>query len=156
MDVGDLFPDFVLADENGEMFDSRALAGVRYVIYFYPKDNTSGCTREAVDFSGLIVNFMLRNVAVIGVSRDPPASHRKFIDKNGLKIKLLSDPDRSLTEAAGTWGKKMMYGKEVEGVVRSTFIVGKDGKVEAVWKKVKVDGHAQEVLDRAVYLSKSH
>jgi peroxiredoxin Q/BCP len=155
MNVGDAFPEFLLADENGEIFDSKAMAGVRYVIYFYPKDNTSGCTREAVDFSGLIVNFMLRNVAVIGVSRDSPASHRKFIDKNGLKIKLLSDPDRSLTEAAGAWGKKMMYGKEVEGVIRSTFIVGRDGKVEALWKKVKVDGHAQEVLDRTISLSKS-
>lgn len=154
MEIGDRFPDYLLADENGEMFDSRALSGVSHVIYFYPRDNTSGCTREAVDFSGLTVNFMLRNVAVIGVSRDSPASHRKFIDKNGLKIKLLSDPDHSLTEAAGAWGKKMMYGKETEGVIRSTFIVGKDGKVEAVWKKVKVDGHAQEVLDKVVSLSK--
>ncbi|MEA4977843.1 MAG: peroxiredoxin [Methanomassiliicoccaceae archaeon] len=155
MEIGDRFPDFLLADENGEIFDSKALAGVRHVIYFYPKDNTSGCTREAVDFSGLIVNFMLRNIAVIGISRDSPATHRKFIDKNGLKIKLLSDPDHALTEAAGAWGKKVMYGKEVEGVIRSTFIVGRDGKVEAAWKKVKVDGHAQEVLDRAISLTKS-
>lgn len=155
MEIGDKFPDFLLADENGEMFDSKALAGLRHVIYFYPKDNTSGCTREAVDFSELIVNFMLRNIAVIGVSRDPPATHRKFIDKNGLKIKLLSDPDHTLTEAVGAWGKKVMYGKEVEGVIRSTFIIGRDGRVEAAWKKVKVDGHAQAVLDRAVSLTKS-
>lgn len=155
MEIGDKFPDFLLADENGEMFDSKALAGLRHVIYFYPKDNTSGCTREAVDFSELIVNFMLRNIAVIGVSRDSPATHRKFIDKNGLKIKLLSDPDHTLTEAVGAWGKKVMYGKEVEGVIRSTFIIGRDGRVEAAWKKVKVDGHAQAVLDRAVSLTKS-
>ncbi|MDN5357702.1 MAG: peroxiredoxin [Candidatus Methanomethylophilaceae archaeon] len=155
MEIGEKFPDFLLADENGEMFDSKALAGVRYVIYFYPKDNTAGCTREAVDFSGHVVNFMLRNIAVIGVSRDSPATHRKFIDKNGLKIKLLSDPEHTLTEAVGAWAKKVMYGKETEGVIRSTFIVGKDGKIEAAWKKVKVDGHAQEVLDRAVSLAKT-
>lgn len=154
MDVGEKFPEFDLVDENGEMFDSKKLEGVRYVIYFYPRDNTTGCTREAIEFSGLVVNFMLRNIPIVGVSRDSSASHRKFIDKHGLKIKLLSDPDHVLTDAVGAWGIKKMYGKEVEGVIRSTFIVGKDGHVEAVWKKVKVDGHAQEVLNRAVSLSK--
>lgn len=155
MDIKDKFPDYALPDENGEVLSGKEMEGIRYVIYFYPKDNTSGCTREAVDFSGLITNFMLRNIPVIGVSRDSSETHRKFIDKHGLKIKLLSDKDASLTKAAGAWGKKMMYGKEVEGVIRSTFIVGKDGRVEAAWKKVKVNGHAQEVLDRAVSLAKS-
>lgn len=153
MDVNEKFPEFNLADENGEMLDSKELDGVRYVIYFYPRDNTTGCTREAIEFSELVENFMIRNVPIIGVSRDPPSSHRKFIEKNGLKIKLLSDPDHILTEAAGSWGIKKMYGKEYEGVIRSTFIVGKDGRVESVWKKVKVAGHAQEVLDQAVSLS---
>ena len=155
MDVNEKFPEFHLADENGEMFDSKELKGVRHVIYFYPKDNTSGCTREAIEFSELIENFMFHNVPVIGVSRDSSASHRKFIDKQGLRIKLLSDPDHILTEAAGAWGIKKMYGKEFEGVIRSTFIVGKDGSVEASWKKVKVNGHAQEVLDRAISLSEN-
>ena len=154
MDVGEKFPEFDLVDENGEMFDSKKLEGVRYVIYFYPRDNTTGCTREAIEFSELVVNFMLRNIPIVGVSRDSSASHRKFIDKHGLKIKLLSDPDHILTDAVGAWGIKKMYGKEMEGVIRSTFIVGKDGHVEAAWKKVKVDGHAQEVLNRAVSLSK--
>lgn len=152
MNVGDKFPDFVLLDENNETLDSKELEGVRFVIYFYPRDNTSGCTKEAVEFSELSQKFLMRNIPVIGVSRDSPASHRKFIDKHGLRLKLLSDPDRALTEAVGAWGMKKMYGKESEGVFRSTFIVGKDGKVEAAWKKVKVAGHAQEVLDHAISL----
>lgn len=153
MDVNEKFPEFHLADENGEILDSKELKDVRYVIYFYPKDNTAGCTREAIEFSELAENFMFHNVPIIGVSRDSSASHRKFIDKQELKIKLLSDPDHVLTESAGAWGIKKMYGKEFEGVIRSTFIVGKDGLVEAAWKKVKVKGHAQEVLDRAISLS---
>ena len=154
MNVGDKFPDFVLSDENNEILDSKELEGVRFVIYFYPRDNTSGCTKEAVEFSELSQKFLMRNIPVIGVSRDSPASHRKFINKHGLRLKLLSDPDHALTEAVGAWGMKKMYGKESEGVFRSTFIVGKDGKVEAVWKKVKVAGHAQEVLDHAISLSR--
>ncbi|MFA7186179.1 MAG: peroxiredoxin [Victivallales bacterium] len=150
-----MFPGFVLNDENGERFDSKELEGVRYVIYFYPKDNTSGCTKEALEFTELISKFMMRNIPVIGVSRDSPASHRKFIDKYGLKVKLISDPDHVLTEAVGAWGLKKLYGKEYEGVFRSTFIVGKDGKVEAVWKNVKVAGHAENVLERAISLLKS-
>ncbi len=152
MNVGDKFPDFVLSDENNEILDSKELEGVRFVIYFYPRDNTSGCTKEAVEFSELSQKFLMRNIPVIGVSRDSPASHRKFINKHDLRLKLLSDPDHALTEAVGAWGMKKMYGKESEGVFRSTFIVGKDGKVEAVWKKVKVAGHAQEVLDHAISL----
>ncbi len=153
MNENEKFPEFDLADENGEMFDSKELKGVRHVIYFYPRDNTTGCTREAIEFSELVENFMFLNVPIIGVSRDPPSSHRKFIDKHVLKIKLLSDPDHILTEAAGAWGVKKMYGKEYDGVIRSTFIVGKDGLVEVAWKKVKVAGHAQEVLDQVISLS---
>lgn len=155
MEVGDVFPEFLLADENGESVDSKNLEGIRYVIYFYPRDNTSGCTKEALEFTELISNFLMRNIPVIGVSRDSSASHRKFIDKHGLKVKLLSDPEHILTEAVGAWGLKKMYGREYEGVFRSTFIVGKDGKVEAVWKNVRVAGHAQKVLDRAISLLNS-
>ena len=153
MEVGDKFPDFVLQDENGETFDSKQLEGIRYVIYFYPKDNTSGCTREAQGFSEEFPKFMMRNIPVIGVSKDSVASHRKFIDSKNLKIKLLSDPDHVLPEAAGAWGTKVMYGKETTGTIRSTFIVGKDGKVEAAWKKVKVDGHVEKVLEKALSLT---
>jgi len=155
MNVGDRFPEFVLADENGEEFNSRSLDGIRYVIYFYPKDGTSGCTKEALDFTSLYPKFMFRNIPVIGVSKDTVASHTKFREKNSLKVKLLSDPDHDLSERAGAWGTKMMYGKEVQGTIRSTFIVGKDGTVEAAWKAVKVDGHAEKVLEKAVSLAKS-
>lgn len=154
MDAGDRFPGFVTEDENGESFDSKALDGIRYVIYFYSKDGTSGCTKEAVEFSSLYPKFMLRNIPVIGVSKDSAASHKKFKEKNSLKIKLLSDPERELMIKAGVWGTKMMYGKEVQGTIRSTFIVGKDGVIEAVWKGVKVQGHAEKVLEKAVSLTK--
>lgn len=152
MDIGDKFPEYSLSDENDETVNSKDLNGVRYVIYFYPRNNTAGCTKEALEFTELISSFLMRNVPVFGVSRDSPASHRKFIDKHGLKVKLLSDPDHALTEAVGAWGMKKMYGREHEGVFRSTFIVGKDGKVEAVWKNVRVAGHAQKVLDRVISL----
>jgi peroxiredoxin Q/BCP len=155
MDVGGRFPSFVLKDENGEEFDSRSLDGIRYVIYFYSKDGTSGCTTEALDLSSLYPKFMLRNIPVIGVSKDTAASHQKFKEKNSLKIKLLSDPDHDLSGRAGAWGVKTMYGKEVYGTIRSTFIVGKDGIIEAVWKGVKVRGHAEKVLEKAVSLTKN-
>ncbi|MBE6523929.1 MAG: peroxiredoxin [Thermoplasmata archaeon] len=149
MEAGDKFPAFVLQDENGDTFDSKTLAGKRYVIYFYPKDNTSGCTREAVAFSENKDAFETLGIQIIGVSKDSVASHRKFVDSKELRIKLLSDPDHKLLEESGAWGTKMMYGKETTGTVRSTFIVGADGKVEAAWKKVKVDGHVEKVLEKA-------
>jgi peroxiredoxin Q/BCP len=156
MDTGDSFPRFILRDENGEELDSRSLDGVRYVIYFYSKDGTSGCTKEALDFTALFAKFMLRNIPVIGVSKDTVESHRKFKDKNSLKIKLLSDPEHTLMEEAGVWGTKMMYGREVRGTIRSTFIVGKNGVIEAAWKSVKVDGHAGKVLEKAISLTKNN
>ncbi|MCL1979272.1 MAG: peroxiredoxin [Methanomassiliicoccaceae archaeon] len=155
MNVGDRFPQFVLMDENGEEFDSRALEHIRYVIYFYPKDGTSGCTKEALDFSSLYPKFMLRNIPVIGVSKDSFTSHHKFKEKNSLKVKLLSDPEHDLLERVGVWGTKMMYGKEVQGTIRSTFIVGREGMIEAAWKGVKVDGHAEKVLEKAILLTKT-
>ncbi len=149
MEVGDKFPSYALPDENGDTFDSKQMKGKRYVIYFYPKDNTSGCTRQAIGFSEKVSDFEALGMTVIGVSKDSVASHRKFVDSKELKIKLLSDPDHKLLEEAGAWGTKIMYGKETTGTIRTTFIVGKDGKVEAVWKKVKVDGHIDKVLDKA-------
>lgn len=150
MEVGDKFPEFSLADENGEVMDSSFLDGIRYVIYFYPKDNTPGCTTEAVDFSANIAKFMLRNIPVIGVSKDSSESHRRFIEKNQLKVKLLSDPEHELMEKVGAWGTKVSYGKETVGTIRSTFVVGKDGRVEAAWRNVKVAGHADKVLTTAL------
>ena len=154
MQVGDKFPDFRLPDENGDMMDSKLLSNIRYIIYFYPKDNTSGCTTEAKDFSEIADSLMIRNVPIFGVSRDSAQSHRNFIEKQGLKIKLLTDKDHELMEKVGAWGMKKMYGKDVEGVIRSTFIVGKDGTVEAVWHAVKVKGHVEIVNDKVKSLLK--
>ena len=154
MEVGDRFPEFRLMDENGEYLDSSTLEGIRYVIYFYSKDNTPGCTKEAEEFSASIAQFMLRNIPVIGVSRDSSDSHRRFIDGHQLKVKLLSDPEHELMEKAGAWGPKVSYGKETVGTIRSTFIVGKDGTVEAAWRNVKVAGHVEKVLSSAVSCSK--
>jgi len=144
MQVGDKFPDFILPDENGEMFDSRMLNGIRYILYFYPKDNTSGCTKEAIAFNDVYTKLMIRNVPVIGVNADSAASHTKFREKYGLKFKLLTDKEHDLMKQIDVWGIKSA-GKE--GIIRSTFIIGKDGKVEACWYKVKVDGHVETVYD---------
>lgn len=154
MDVGDKFPHFILKDENGDTLDSNDLLGLRYVLYIYPKDMTSGCTQEANDFNALFPKFMLRNIPVFGLSKDTPVTHKKFKDKYSLKFKLLSDPEHDTLKAADAWGKKMMYGKEVEATIRSTYIIGKDGVVEAAWTKVKVPGHADAVLEKAVLLTK--
>ena len=154
MQVGERFPDFKLPDENEQIIDSKLLENIRYIIYFYPKDSTSGCTTEAKDFSEIADKLMIRNVPIFGVSRDSAQSHRNFIEKQGLKIKLLTDKDHELMAKVGAWGMKKMYGKDVEGVIRSTFIVGKDGKVEAVWNGVKVNGHVEKVYDTVKSLLK--
>ena len=141
-DVGDVFPHFVLPDENGEVFDSKYLEGIRYIVYFYPKDSSSGCTEEALGFNEVYTKLMIRNVPVIGVSADSAESHRRFMDKNGLKFKLLTDKDHTLMTEVGAWGKKT---GDSEGIIRSTFVIGKDGKIEACWHKVDVKGHADAV-----------
>ncbi len=150
MEVGDRFPEFALKDENGEVLESSAFEGMRYIVYFYSKDSTPGCTKEAEEFSALFANFMMRNVPVIGVSKDSVESHKRFIEKYQLKVKLLSDPDHVLLEQVGAWGKKMNYGKEVTGTIRSTFLVGKDGLVEAAWHNVRAAGHADRVLKTVI------
>ena len=152
MQVGDKFPDFVLTDENDEVFDSKLLNGIRYIIY--PKDNTGGCTAEAKDFSEIADKLMIRNVPIFGVSRDSAKSHTNFIAKQGLKTKLLTDKDHELMSKVGAWGMKKMYGKDVEGVIRATFSVGKDGTVEAAWHAVKVKGHVDTVYETVKSLLK--
>ena len=154
MQVGDKVPDFKLPDENDMIVDSTMLNGVRYIIYFYPKDNTGGCTTEAKDFSEIADKLMIRNVPIFGVSRDSAKSHTNFIAKQGLKIKLLTDKDHELMSKVGAWGMKKMYGKDVEGVIRSTFVVGKDGTVEAAWHAVKVKGHVDTVYETVKSLLK--
>ncbi len=149
MDIGDRFPDYVLTDDEGKEFDSKAMAGKRYVLYFYPKDNTSGCTTEAKEFTAAVPDFAKLGMTVIGVSRDSTKSHQNFKEKQALTIKLLTDADHALMEKVGAWGLKTNYGKTFEGVKRSTFIIGADGTVEAAWINVKVAGHVSKVLDKA-------
>ena len=149
MDIGERFPDYVLTDDEGKEFDSKAMAGRRYVLYFYPKDNTGGCTTEAKEFTAALPAFEGMGMTVIGVSRDSTKSHQNFKEKQGLGIKLLTDPDHALMEKVGAWGLKTNYGKTFEGVKRSTFIIGADGNVEAAWINVKVAGHVAKVLDKA-------
>ena len=149
MDAGERFPDYVLIDDSGAEFDSRSMAGKRYVLYFYPKDNTGGCTTEAKEFTAASPRFAELGMEVIGVSRDPTTTHQNFKRKQELTIRLLTDADHALMEKVGAWGLKTNYGKTFEGVKRTTFIIGKDGNVEAVWNNVKVAGHVAKVLEKA-------
>ena len=119
------------------------------VLYFYPKDDTSGCTREAQDFTALAAEFKKAGVKVIGVSRDPMKSHQKFIGKYDLAVPLASDEDGRISDAFGTWVQKSMYGRKYMGMERSTYLIGADGRILTAWRKVKVPSHAQEVLAAA-------
>ena len=147
---GDVFPAWEMVSDNGETIRSKDLENVRYVMYFYPKDSTPGCTTEAVEFTELYTKFALRNIPVVGVSGDSTASHVKFRDNNGLKVKLLTDPDKEFAKVVGAFGEKKLYGKTVVGSIRSTFIIGKDGKVEEALYNVKAKGHAEKVLNLAL------
>ena len=144
---GDEAPDFSLQSDDGKTYSRDDLLGRRYVIYFYPKDNTPGCTTEACDFRDSLSKFNDTDTVVLGVSPDSISSHQRFRDKHGLNFPLLSDPDRSTAEAFGALGEKTMYGKTAVRIIRSTFLVGADGKLEHVWSPVRVDGHVEAVLD---------
>jgi peroxiredoxin Q/BCP len=143
---GDRAPNFDLESDAGERVSLKDFAGKALVLYFYPKDDTPGCTREAQAFTALAPRFAKAGAAVVGVSRDTVSAHCKFRDKYKLAVPLLSDPDRKVHEAYGAWGEKTMYGKKVEGAIRCTFLI-KDGKIARVWPSVKVDGHAEKVLE---------
>jgi thioredoxin-dependent peroxiredoxin len=137
----------VTASDGGSI--NLASPGQPLVLYFYPKDDTSGCTREAQDFTALAADFDKAGAKVIGVSRDPMKSHEKFIGKYELAVPLVSDEDGRISDAFGTWVQKSMYGRKYMGMDRSTFLIGADGRVLRAWRKVKVPGHAQEVLEAA-------
>ncbi|ANF23471.1 peroxiredoxin [Thermococcus piezophilus] len=142
--------DVEVFDEKGNKAPLRdAVLGKWTILYVYPKDNTPGCTTEAKEFTELLPEFEKLGFQVIGVSKDSVNSHRRFKEKHGLRIKLLSDPNAELIKALGAWGKKKSYGKEYEGVIRSTFILNPEGEI--VWKKIKVraKGHASKVLEEA-------
>jgi peroxiredoxin Q/BCP len=142
---GDRAPALKVTTSDGSTVD-LASPGKPIVLYFYPKDDTSGCTREAQDFTSLAGDFSKAGATVVGVSRDPMKKHEKFIDKYELKVPLASDEDGRISEAFGTWVQKSMYGRKYMGMERSTFLIGADGKVLKEWRNVKVPGHADEVL----------
>ncbi len=146
LSVGEQAPDFCLPNQDDEIVCLRDLRGKWVVLYFYPKDNTSGCTREAVDFTQHLDEFERLNAVVIGVSPDSTRSHRRFQEKHGLRVTLLSDPEHNVLEKYGVWQLKRMYGREYWGVVRSTFLIDPEGKIVRIWPKVKVAGHTEDVL----------
>ncbi|MGV8039658.1 MAG: peroxiredoxin [Thermoanaerobaculaceae bacterium] len=146
--VGAPAPAFSLPDQDGATVSLESLAGNWVVLYFYPKDDTPGCTTEACEFTATITDFSGLDAVVLGCSPDSPASHRKFIAKHGLKVRLLSDPERTVLSAYGAYGEKKMYGKPVVGVIRSTVVIDPAGKVAAHWPTVKAAGHAAAVAAR--------
>jgi len=143
---GDKAPDASLEDMDGALLTLERFRGKPLVVYFYPKADTPGCTSEAQAFTALAADFSKLGVPVIGVSKDKPAKLKKFADKYGLKVQLASDEKGGFCEAFGTWVEKSMYGRSYMGIERSTFLIGADGAVLKVWPKVKVKGHAEDVL----------
>ncbi|MGO8877334.1 MAG: thioredoxin-dependent thiol peroxidase [Acidimicrobiales bacterium] len=146
LEAGDPAPDFALADENGDIVRLSDYAGRRVVVYFYPADDTPGCTKEACQFTERFDDFEGAGADVVGISPDGADKHRRFREKYGLKVRLLSDPSHAVMESYGAWGEKTLYGRKSVGVIRSTMLVGPDGRVEQAWYHVRADGHAEKVL----------
>lgn len=146
---GDAAPDLSLAGAGGGQISLGALKGKKVVLYFYPKDDTSGCTRQALDFNALRAEFGAADTEIIGVSPDSVASHERFRSKHGLDLDLASDESKATLAAYGVWAEKSMYGRKYMGVERTTFLIDRDGSVARIWPKVKVPGHAEEVLAAA-------
>jgi peroxiredoxin Q/BCP len=144
--IGQPAPSFTLPRDGGTDVSLADYAGQIVVLYFYPKDDTPGCTTEAIDFSAEAEAFAKAGAVVLGVSRDTVKKHEKFRDKHGLKVALLADEDGAVCEAYGVWVEKSMYGRTYMGIERTTFLIGRDGKIAHVWDKVKVKDHAAEVL----------
>ena len=149
LSIGDLAPDFDLPADGGGRVSLSALKGQQVVLYFYPKDDTSGCTAEAIAFNGLKAQFEAAGAVVVGVSPDSVKSHDKFKAKYELGFPLASDESKAMLEAYGVWVEKSMYGKKYMGVERTTFLIDAEGRVAKVWRKVKVPGHAEAVLEAA-------
>ncbi len=149
IEEGQMAPDVVLQLPDESETQLSAYRGQPLVLYFYPKDDTPGCTKEAIAFTDLAGDFAKAGAKVVGVSKDPPAKHVKFADKHSLKVELATDADGSVTEAFGVWVEKNMYGRKYMGIQRATFLIDSDGKVVTVWPKVKVAGHAEAVLEAA-------
>jgi thioredoxin-dependent peroxiredoxin len=146
LDAGAKAPDFDLPSDQGTAIKLSKLKGKPVVVYFYPKDDTPGCTTEAKDFSCIVDDFRKLGAEIIGISPDSVASKAKFRKKHALTVQLAADEEKAACEAYGVWVEKSMYGKKYMGVERATFLIGKDGKIAQAWRKVKVPGHADEVL----------
>ncbi len=146
LSVGDKAPDFNLPIETGEMLSLGSLKGKKVVLYFYPKDDTPGCTKEACGFRDNLADFNDINAQVIGVSKDPIKKHVKFIEKYDLNFPLVSDEEGTLCEAYGVWVEKSMYGKKYMGIDRATFLIDEEGVIQKIWRKVKVPGHVEDVM----------
>ena len=149
MNLGDPAPAFDLPTDTGTNARLADLAGKKVVLYFYPKDDTPGCTTEAIAFTALTADFAAADTVVIGVSKDSVAAHAKFRAKHGLDVVLAADPEGKVVEAYGAWVEKSMYGKKYMGIDRATFLIDRAGQLAAVWRKVKVPGHAAAVLEAA-------
>ncbi|MGJ8588701.1 MAG: thioredoxin-dependent thiol peroxidase [Yoonia sp.] len=145
--IGDTAPDFSLPRDGGEMVNLSDFKGKKVVLYFYPKDDTPGCTKEAIGFTDMVDAFAAEDTVVLGVSKDSVKKHDKFVAKHDLKIALLSDEEGDVCERYGTWVEKSMYGKTYMGIERATYLIGADGKIAQAWRKVKVPGHVEAVLD---------
>ena len=146
--TGNKAPDFKLPDATGDMVSLKDYKDRWLVLYFYPKDNTSGCTTEAIDFTGGLPEFKKLGAEVVGISPDSCKSHQKFIEKHDLAVTLLSDEEKTVLEKYGVWQLKKMYGRDYFGVVRTTLIIGPDSKIKHIWNSVKVSGHIEEVLGK--------
>lgn len=153
--VGHKAPDFKLPADNGQNFALSQLRGQNIVLYFYPKDDTPGCTKEACNFNDALAQFKKLNTQIVGISKCSAAKHDKFKTKYGLNFTLASDENGSVCETYGTWVEKSMYGKKYMGIERSTFLINESGKIAAIWRNVKVPGHADEVRAVIKELSKN-
>ena len=147
LEIGQKAPEFCLKNQDEVEICLKDLKGKWIVLYFYPKDNTPGCTTEACDFTNELEEFEKLDAIILGVSPDSCESHRKFIEKKNLKITLLCDEDKNVLKEYGAWGIKKMYGKEYEGVIRSTFLIDPDGNIAYIWPKVRVKGHVEKVKE---------
>jgi thioredoxin-dependent peroxiredoxin len=155
VEIGTKMPDFELPTDDGEMFRLSAFSGTPVVLFFYPKDDTTGCTAEAKDFTRLAADFRSAGVTVIGISPDSVGKHQKFRAKHGLDVRLAADEGHAVAERLGLWVEKSMYGRTYMGIERSTFLIDRRGRVAQVWRKVKVAGHAEAVLAAARALQKT-
>ena len=147
LNIGDKMPDFEVVDQDGNKVSSNDLIGKKTVVYFYPKDNTSGCTAEACSIRDSYESLLAKGYNVVGVSKDSAASHKKFREKYDLPFNLLSDTSTQMLQAFGAWGEKKMYGKTVMGTIRRTFIFDEDGILERIIEKVDTKNHAAQILD---------